>query len=192
MADESPVIATAQRTALLRHGVVVLENELEGPCPRIVVSGAGHERVRMLVAQQLGAEVEVEVWALCRASCGRCGASDTWGERPAGGRFDSSCAATSMSMTSHAAVVVFATVCTAVAGESGRAWEGPWHVYLDRPLGDRTVVDGSSGANVPYVNVHDRLLREEAALGGAPQSSSSERWRPSARRRSGSTRTRPS
>jgi hypothetical protein len=89
-------------------------------------------------------------------------------------------------------VVVFATVCTAVAGESGRAWEGPWHVHLDRPLGDRTVVDGGSGANVPYVNVYDRLVRDEAPLGAARQSSSSERWRPSARRRSGSTRTRPS
>jgi hypothetical protein len=166
MADNSPRIAAKQRTALLRHGVVVLESELDVPRPRIVVTGAGDERVQNVVALQLGADVEVEVWGdLPRELRSlRCVG---YMEREAGRlqlRFvlrgdehvDDIVVA-----EDDAEVVVFATVCTAVVGEAGRAWEGPWHVYLGRPLGNRTVVDGSSGAKVPYVNVYDRLRGHE-------------------------------
>jgi hypothetical protein len=160
MADNCPGIAPEQRTALLRHGVVVLDSELDGPCPRIVVTGAGAARVQTLVAQHLGVEVDVEVWSDLPRELRplRCVG---YMEREAGRlqvRFvlrgdehvDDIVVA-----EDDAEVVVFATVCTAVAGDGGNAWEGPWHVYLDRPLGDRTVVDGSSGASVPFVNVYD-------------------------------------
>lgn len=162
MADNSPGIAAEQRAALLRHGVVTLESELEGARPRIAVTGAGHERVQKLVAQQLGSEVEVEVWGELPRELRplRCVG---YMEREPGRlqlRFvlrgdehvDDIVVA-----EDDAHVVVFATVCTAVVGEAGRAWEGPWHVYLDRPLGGRTVVDGSSGESVSYVNAYDRI-----------------------------------
>jgi hypothetical protein len=61
------------------------------------------------------------------------------------------------------AVVVYATVCTAVAGEEGEWWEGPHHVYLDQPLGERDVIDGTTGESVPYVNVWAEIERETAA-----------------------------
>jgi len=57
------------------------------------------------------------------------------------------------------AVVVFATVCTSAGGERGASCEGPWHVYLERPLGNRTVVDGASGRRVPFKNVYVGLDR---------------------------------
>lgn len=145
----------------------------------IVVTGAGDKRVRMLVAQQLGAEVDVEVWGRCRANCGRCGASATWSVKPAACSFDSSYGRQHVDdivvAEDDADIVVFATVCTAVAGEEGRACEGLWHFCLDRPLDDRSVIDGSSGANVPYVNVFDRCHDDddEAAPKAVPQTSSS-------------------
>ena len=38
--------------------------------------------------------------------------------------------------------------------------EIPYHVYLDAPLGDRTVIDGMTGAAVPYKNVWAEISRE--------------------------------
>jgi hypothetical protein len=35
--------------------------------------------------------------------------------------------------------------------------EVPCHVYLDRPLGERTVIDGTSGREVPHKNVYAML-----------------------------------
>jgi hypothetical protein len=167
MADNSPGIAAEQRTDLLRNGVVVLESELERPGPRIVVTGAGDERVRTLVAQQLGADVEVEVWGDLPRELRplRCVGYMEFEAGRLQLRFvlrgdehvDDIVVA-----EDDAHVVVFATVCTAVLGEAGPAWEGPWHVYLDRPLGDRQVIDGSSGVSVPYVNVYDRLREDDA------------------------------
>lgn len=43
-----------------------------------------------------------------------------------------------------------------------RTARNPWHVYLDNPLGDRTVIDGSSGAIVPYKDIYEEVRREEA------------------------------
>jgi hypothetical protein len=40
------------------------------------------------------------------------------------------------------------------------------YVYLDRPLGDRTVVDGVGGQPVPYVNVYAQLSHDEAGANG--------------------------
>jgi hypothetical protein len=57
-------------------------------------------------------------------------------------------------------VVVYGIVCTSVAGTNGRAWEGPWHVYLGQPLGDRAVIDGVTGSPVPYRNIYAELCRE--------------------------------
>jgi hypothetical protein len=56
-------------------------------------------------------------------------------------------------------VVVLGTVCSPVAGESGEAIEGPWHVHFDRPLGEWTVFDGCGGEPVPYKNVYEEIQR---------------------------------
>ena len=39
-----------------------------------------------------------------------------------------------------------------------------FHVYLESPLGDRTVIDGVSGDAVPYKNVYAALGRGPGAL----------------------------
>jgi hypothetical protein len=35
---------------------------------------------------------------------------------------------------------------------------GAWHVYLDQPLANRAVIDGSVGRTVPYRNVYETLF----------------------------------
>ena len=59
-----------------------------------------------------------------------------------------------------ACVVVYGIVCTTVAGTARDAYEGPWHVYLDRPLGDRMVIDGVTGSPVRFKNVFAELARD--------------------------------
>jgi hypothetical protein len=57
-------------------------------------------------------------------------------------------------------VVVFATVCSPVTGIRTDVVEGPFHVYLEEPLGQRRVVDALSGREVPYRNVLAELAAE--------------------------------
>jgi hypothetical protein len=63
------------------------------------------------------------------------------------------------------AVVIYGTVCTPATHEVGERYEGPWHIYLDRPLGDRRVIDGVTGEDVPYRNVWAEI-EDEYGLGG--------------------------
>jgi hypothetical protein len=42
-------------------------------------------------------------------------------------------------------VVVYATVCRAVDPAGGDECDVPHHVYLEQPLGDRAVIDGTTG-----------------------------------------------
>jgi hypothetical protein len=167
MAENAPGIAAAQRTALLRHGIVILEQELDGPQPWVAVTGVGDERVQAVVRQALGDEVEVEVWAALPRHLRplRCVGHMEREPRRLQLRFvlrGDQHVDDIVIAEDDAEVVVFATVCTAVAGEEGPACEGPWHVYLDRSLGNRTVVDGSSGATIPYRNIYDELRGDGA------------------------------
>jgi hypothetical protein len=58
-----------------------------------------------------------------------------------------------------------------VSGPSGEVIEGPWHVYLERPLTGRAVVDALSGREVPYRNVLAELAEEFGLqYGGGPDS----------------------
>lgn len=61
---------------------------------------------------------------------------------------------------SDSAVVVTATVCSPPAGDHSELCEMPFHVYLDRPLGERVVIDGNSGRTVPYKNIYAILAAE--------------------------------
>jgi hypothetical protein len=57
-------------------------------------------------------------------------------------------------------VVVVATVCSPVTGIRTDLVDGPFHVYLEQPLGERRVVDALSGRDVPYRNVLAELAEE--------------------------------
>lgn len=63
------------------------------------------------------------------------------------------------------AVVIYGTVCAPATHELGERYEGPWHVYLDRPLGNRRVIDGVTGQDVAYRNVWAEI-EEAYELGG--------------------------
>ena len=152
----------SQRADLLRHGIVVVGRD----GGRVEVTGAGPDRVLEIARRVLGAEVEVEVIGTtprqieprrCRGHMER---------EP--GRLQVRFALVGdehvddiVVAEDEQTVVVFCTVCAAAAGEDGERWEGPWHVYLDAPLGDRTVIDGSTGEPVPYKNVWAEIELEE-------------------------------
>jgi hypothetical protein len=168
MADS--LIGATERVELLRHGIVVVH---EGP--RVEVTGAGFERVHEVAGRILGGEVELEVLAAtprlirplrCRGHM----------EREAGRlqvryvlRGDEHVDDIVVAEDERT-VVVFGTVCTAAGGEVGDRCEVPYHVYLNAPLGERTVIDGTTGEIVPYKNVWASLSRSSrrAPLRAAP------------------------
>ena len=166
MPENSPDLAAAQRTRLLRAGIVVLEEDLNGARPNVVVAGASEERVALAIADELGAAVGVEIAGeLPRRHMPRpCVGHMEREERRLQLRFvlrgdehvdeivvaeDDDC------------VVVYGIVCTSLAGTGGDTYEGPWHIYLDRPLGDRGVIDGVTGSPVPYKNVFAELAQDD-------------------------------
>jgi hypothetical protein len=155
-------IDAADRVALLRHGIVALESDVGRL--RLGVSGAGEDRVRAIVAQRFGDAFTVELLGDLprRLEPRRCAG---YMEREpcrlqlrfafgADEHLDEVVVA-----EDEKTVVVFATVCTPVSGERRASCEGPAHVYLERPLGDRAVIDGVSGDAVPYKNVYLELGR---------------------------------
>jgi hypothetical protein len=156
----SPVSA-ADRVALLRHGIVVVESNTE-PGLSVSVTGVGARRIREIAARQLGEEVDVDVLGDLprRLEPRRCAG---YLEREPGRlqlRFvlcgdehiDDIVVA-----EDERTVVVFATACTSVGGERGVPCECPCHVRLERPLGDRAVIDGTCGNAVPRKNVYAAL-----------------------------------
>ena len=52
-------------------------------------------------------------------------------------------------------VLVLATVCTSPIAVGREAMDVPVHVYLDRPLGDRVVVDAATGRTVERFTLLD-------------------------------------
>jgi hypothetical protein len=133
------------------------------------IAGAGEERVRVAITDELGAGVDMEIAGeLPRQHMPRrCVGHMEREERRLQLRFvlrgdehvDDIVVA-----EDDACVVVYGIVCTSVAGTARDACEGPWHVYLDRPLGDRMVIDGVTGSPVPYKNVSAGLARDRGAV----------------------------
>jgi hypothetical protein len=157
-------ISDSDRLALLRHGIVVLEVEAAGL--RVGVAGYGEARVRRIVARRLGHAVTVDVLGDVprRLEARRCVG---WMERERGRlqlrfrlRGDEHVDDVVVEEDERT-VVVLATVCTRIADEPGPCYEAPAHVSLDRPLGDRAVIDGATGAAVPYKNVYAALSRSQ-------------------------------
>jgi hypothetical protein len=62
-------------------------------------------------------------------------------------------------------IVAFAAICSPTIGAHPEQMDGPFHVYLERPLGDRKVIDALSGREVPYRNVWDELAEEDGLNG---------------------------
>jgi len=65
-------------------------------------------------------------------------------------------------------VTAFASICSPTTGAHPKQMEGPFHVYLERPLGERKVIDALSGRRLPYRNVWAELAEEEEFNGAEP------------------------
>jgi hypothetical protein len=64
-------------------------------------------------------------------------------------------------------IVVFAAICSPTTGARREQCGVPFHVYLERPLGGRRVIDALSGREVPYRNVLAELAEEYGLQNGA-------------------------
>lgn len=159
---ETDLITSADRVALLRQGIVVVHAEAVKGGLRVEVAGATEDRVCEAVARQLGEETEVDVLShvprllMPRRCLGHM-------EREAGRlqlryelRSDEHMDQIFVAEDAET-VAVLGVICTPADGRFDDCCEVPHHVYLERPLGDRVVVDGFCGVVVPYKNVYLRL-----------------------------------
>jgi hypothetical protein len=160
--SDSELIRAEDRVALLREGIVVLHVARVRGRLCASVTGAGVNRVADAVCRRLGVDTDVEVVGLLprRLLPLRCVGHM---EREPGRlqvRFvlcgdehvDDIVVAEDADT-----VAVLGSVCTSESGEDRECCEVPCHVYLERPLGRRVVVDGVTGEVVPYKNVYATL-----------------------------------
>jgi hypothetical protein len=64
-------------------------------------------------------------------------------------------------------IVAFAAVCSPTIGAHPEQMEGPFHVYLEEPLGERKVIDALTGRELPYRNIWAELEEEYGLNGNA-------------------------
>jgi hypothetical protein len=167
--DNSNDIADCQRTSLLRQGIVVLDAQLDGNSPCVTVSAPAPVDAEAIVREQFGADVEVYVAGPLPRELRPLYCVGHMEREP--GRLQVRFVLRGdehlddiVVAEDDEAVVVLATVCVSAAGPRGEACDGPWHVYLDRPLGDRVVIDGHCGQAVPYFNVYAEMERSGLCL----------------------------
>jgi hypothetical protein len=137
---------TEQNVALLRSGVVIVGRD-EG---RLTVAGVGESRVFEVTARVLGDSIGVDLIGGTAREIRprRCLAYREREPR----RLQLRIAITGeehvddiVVAEDDETVAVYATVCTAIDGEEGETGDVPHHVWLERPLGDRVVIDGTVG-----------------------------------------------
>lgn len=160
-------ITGEQRVALMREGVVVLASSVDRGRRRLeIVSPLSRAAERAAAA--VGPDVDVELIGdaprfISPIRCighmereeGRLQLRIVVGERQ---HVDEILVAEDADT-----VVVYATACYPASWDLGDRCDCPFHVYLDRPLGDRTVLDGAFGCEVPYRNVWAEIEAGEAA-----------------------------
>ena len=158
------VISMEDRSALLRERIVVhsvIHYEEFGT--QMFVTGPDKERAREAVAERFGEDVQVEV-------CGdeprevRPLVCDGHMEREPGrlqlryAMQDEEHMNSIVVAETDDEVIVFGTVCRPVdLLPPGHLMGGPYHVCLDKPLGERTVIDAVTDLQVPYFNVYDGI-----------------------------------
>jgi hypothetical protein len=158
-------VTEADRAELLREGVVVVQDDVDRKRRRVDVTAYVEEWALEAVGRRYGPDVEISYLGQMPRVIKplRCVA---YMEREPGRlqvRFV-------IGMEQHVdeivfaeddgAVVIYGTVCTPANWDVGERYEGPWHIYLDRPLGDREVIDGVTGKVVPYRNVWAEIEEE--------------------------------
>jgi len=163
-------ITTEDRAALLKEGVVLHSvSHYEEHPTQVFVTGPDEARARDVVTTRLGNEIEVTV---CGDTPREVRPRRCYGqmEREPGRlqlRYelqDEEHGDQIIVAEDDDRVVVFGTVCIPIDLEPGPIVGHPFHVYLDRPLGDRAVFDAVANAPVPYFNVYDGIEERVAAL----------------------------
>ena len=153
------LLTSEDRTALLRQGIAVLEAHRTDGRLSVGVTGGDEERVRAAVADMLGADTDVTVLDVLprHLHVGSCvgyrprSARElrlffvVWGDEHIGDVFV---------VEDDRSVVVLGVICAPAGGISDDVRDDRFDVYLDQPLGDRTVYDGCGGKLVHYRPAH--------------------------------------
>jgi hypothetical protein len=175
VAGMEPIVAASQQAALLREGIALVDASVADGRLSIEVTGAPDDRVRGAVTSRFGPTTRVTVVddlprrLYARPCVGHMEREEKrlqlryvlWPDEQMGDI---------EVVEDDDSVVVLGMVCVSARCEPGDACEVPVHVYLERPLGGRTVYDGCTGEAVPYKNVwleiQERLGQVESRSDG--------------------------
>lgn len=161
MTSEPGIVSAEDSVALLKEGIAVLSVEEHNGRVHVGAAGRDEARVRRRVGEQLG---DVDVWVVGDVSRQlRPRAASTYMEAEPGllqlryvlqgdQHMDEIVTA-----EDEESVIVFGCVCMSVVGDEGEPIDAPAYVVLERPLGDRLVVDGVSGAPLPFRNIYEGI-----------------------------------
>jgi hypothetical protein len=159
------IVAPQDRAALLRQGIAVVDAEYENGRLHVEVTGRPDERVLDAVKERFGPATAVSIVDdLPRRLYARpCVGQMEREEKRLQLRYvhwPDEHVDDILVVEDDESVVVFGMMCVSAGIKPGDACESPYHVYLDRPLGGRTVYCGVSGEPVPYKNVWIKIQEE--------------------------------
>ncbi|MDA0181283.1 hypothetical protein OJ997_13330 [Solirubrobacter phytolaccae] len=161
MSHESGILSAQDSVALLKEGIAVLSVQDHEGRVQVGVVGRDEEYVRRRVTERLG---DVDVWVVGDVARQlRPRAASAYMERAPGllqlryliqgdQHVDEIVTA-----EDDETVVVCGCVCMSVIGDHGEPIDFPAHAALERPLGDRVVIDGVSGEPLPFRNVYEGI-----------------------------------
>lgn len=162
-------VTESDRAAILREGVVIVDDGIERNRRWVGATAYNEEWIYEVIGRHFGPDVDPEIYGDMPRQIKPLRCVGYMEREP--GRLQVRFVIGSEQHVDEIvfaedddAVVVYGTVCSPANLEVGERYEGPWHIYLERPLGDRRVIDGVTGKDVPYRNVWAEI-EEQTGLG---------------------------
>lgn len=160
-------ITTADRIALMRSGIVVVDSEMDGGRRRLTITGLPHDAMERAASIVAGDDVDIDLIGDTPRFISPIRCLGHMEREP--GRLQLRYAVGPeqhideiLVLEDEASVVVYATACYPTTFELGELCDCPHHVYLDAPLAGRAVFDGAYGCDVPFRNVYADLEARRA------------------------------
>ncbi|WP_028062168.1 hypothetical protein [Solirubrobacter soli] len=163
------IVGAQDRAALFRQGITIVDARREDGKLRLEVTGGDDERVIGEIRARFGADTQVAVRdayprQLCVTRCAGYMEREPKRLQLRWVLWPNETIADIVVVEDDESVVVLGLKSVSFERTDDDPCECPTHVYLEQPLGDRTVYDACGGDEIRYKNVYDEIKARMAGI----------------------------